>query len=244
MARIEAQPALVLHTRPYRESSLLVDLLTARHGRVAAVLKGGRARLQVFSTFQATWYGKELVTLATPNDVRVHWLTGLGASAGLYLNEVLVRTLREREPVPELFALSCWAIAELVTADRARVRTVLRTLERRLLQTLGYGIDYARELGTGTPIELEACYLLQDSSGFVPVSEVPEDSRSRLSQRGFAQSAAGLLLTGGMIDSIAAEHYEDGATAAAARRLYARCLQPLLGTAPLKSRELLRGMAS
>ncbi len=244
MARIEAQPALVLHTRPYRESSLLVDLLTAHYGRVAAVLKGGRARLQVFSTFQATWYGKDLVTLATPNDVRVHWLTGLQASAGLYLNEVLVRTLREREPVPDLFALACWAIAELGTADRPGISRVLRTLERRLLQTLGYGIDYARVLGTDAPIEPATCYLLQDTSGFVPVTDVPMDSQVRLEQRGFAQSATGLLITGQMIAAIAAEHYEQAATAAAARRLYARCLQPLLGTAPLKSRELLRGMAS
>ena len=77
MARIEDEPALVLHTRPYRETSVLVDLLTARHGRVAAVLKGGRHRLPVFSTFRATWYGgRELVTLASPSDVHSPWLQG------------------------------------------------------------------------------------------------------------------------------------------------------------------------
>ena len=125
MARIEDEPALVLHTRPYREASVLVDLLTAHHGRVAGLLKGRRNRVQVFSTFHATWYGgRELVTLAAPQDLHTNWLLGDAASAGFYVNELLVRLLREREPVPELFAMACWSMSEF--AAGADLRPVLR----------------------------------------------------------------------------------------------------------------------
>lgn len=241
MARIEEQPALVLHTRPYRETSLLVDLLTARYGRVPALLKGGKPRLQVFSTFLATWYGKDLVTLAAPKDVQARWLTGLGASAGLYLNELLVRSLREREPVPEVFAMACWAVAELDDADGGKVRAVLRSVERRLLQTLGYGIDYRRVRVSDAPVEADGCYLLEDNSGFVPATPASQLEAEQLARRGYVETAQGLLLRGALIAQVDAEAYEHAGVAAAARRIYGRCLAPLLGDRPLKSRELLTG---
>ncbi len=238
MARIEDEPALVLHTRPYRESSVLVDILTPHHGRVACLLKGGRNRLPVFSTFHATWYGgRELVTLATPSDVRSLWLQGDATSAGLYMNELIIRLVREREPLPELFAITCWGLSEFAQGND--LRPALRSFEKLLLESLGYGLNYTCELHSGTPIRPERWYRMEDAHGFVCAPETTLDSREQ--SRGFAHSGEQLLLSGRLLQNIADERFELGSVNAAAKRLFRRCLTPLLGDRPLKSRELLSG---
>ncbi|MGI9327676.1 MAG: DNA repair protein RecO [Pseudomonadales bacterium] len=238
MARIEDEPALVLHTRPYRESSVLVDLLTPHHGRVACLLKGGRNRLPVFSTFHATWYGgRELVTLATPNDVRSQWLQGEATSAGLYMNELIIRLVREREPLPELFAITCWGLSEF--AQGSDLRPVLRSFEKLLLESLGYGLNYASELHGGAAIEADHWYRMVDAHGFVCAAN-PALTPQEVT-RGFAYSGEQLLFSGRLLQNIADERFELGAVNAAAKRLFRRALAPLLGDRPLKSRELLSG---
>lgn len=246
MARIDDEPALVLHTRPYRESSVLVDLLTVHHGRVAALLKGGRRRVQIFSTFHASWYGgRELVTLVNPGDLRTHWLTGDAASAGLYVNELIIRLVREREPVPDLFAVACWILAEF--ENGAALGPALRSFEKLLLQTLGYALSYSHELDSGAMIDPCQWYRLVNVDGFV--SDTPErylshseDAQQSLPHTGsgYLETAAQLLVRGDVIQAIAQEQFHRAAVNAAARRLFRRCLQPLLGDRPLKSRELLR----
>ena len=248
MARIDDEPALILHTRPYRESSVLVDLLTAHHGRVAALLKGGRRRVQIFSTFHASWYGgRELVTLVNPAELQTQWLTGEAASAGLYMNELLIRLLREREPVPDLFAVSCWALAQL--GEGAAVRPILRSFEKLLLQTLGYALSYRHDLDSGGAIEPQAWYRLVEVNGFTV--DNPErylgqprgsgEPAQRLDlRRGYVETAAQLLIRGDLIGAIEEEQFANAAVNAAARRLFRRCLAELLGDRPLKSRELLQ----
>lgn len=236
MARIEDEPALILHTRPYRETSVLVDLLTAHHGRVAGLLKGGRNRVQVFSTFHATWYGgRELVTLAAPQDMRTQWLQGDAASAGLYINELITRLVREREPVPELFALACWALSEFEAGKD--LRPVLRSFEKLLLETLGYGLNYRTEIDNDLPIEVAQWYRLVNAQGFVRVRD------AQLPASGYLEQADQLLVHGAVIGQIAGEQFDRAVVNAAARRVFRRALAPLLGDRPLKSRELLTHFA-
>lgn len=250
MARIDDEPALVLHTRPYRESSVLVDLLTVHHGRVAALLKGGRRRVQIFSTFHACWYGgRELVTLVNPGDLRTHWLTGDAANAGLYVNELLMRLVREREPVPDLFAVACWMLSEF--ENGAALRPPLRGFEKLLLQTLGYALSYSHELDSGAVIDPYQWYRLVDVDGFVadsPERYLPRavDGRqhSDYVRDGYVETTAQLLLRGDVIHAIAQEQFQRPPVNAAARRLFRRCLRPLLGDRPLKSRELLQAAAA
>ncbi|TNF84925.1 MAG: DNA repair protein RecO, partial [Gammaproteobacteria bacterium] len=42
MTRVTDQPAIVVHTRPYRESSLLLSVLTLDHGLLTLVGRGVR----------------------------------------------------------------------------------------------------------------------------------------------------------------------------------------------------------
>src|ERR1700722_1412373 len=100
--RIALQPAYILHNRPYRETSVLLDLLTYEHGRVTAIAKGvrqSRSRLksilQSFTPLLISWQGKgELVTLVAtePNGCPTR-IKGECLLSGLYLNELLMRVL-------------------------------------------------------------------------------------------------------------------------------------------------------
>ena len=79
------QPAFVLHTYPYRETSLIVEAFTRRHGRVALVARGARRPrsamrgvLHAFQPLRSAWAGSgELRTL-----MAAEWRGGASPGAG------------------------------------------------------------------------------------------------------------------------------------------------------------------
>src|SRR3989338_10559368 len=110
--RIDLQPAYVLHTQPFQNTSLLVDFFCLDHGRIRAVAKGARrpksrtrALLQPFQPLLVTLAGRaELKTLtAVEGSVNVFNLQGTRLFSGMYLNELLVRLLLFNEGHPELY---------------------------------------------------------------------------------------------------------------------------------------------
>src|SRR5437016_7040515 len=143
--RRDEQSAFVLHTYPYRETSLIVEALTAEFGRVAMVARGAkrprselRGLLQAFQPLLLSWSGtNELKTL-----LKAEWRGGLprvGGSAllcGFYLNELLLKLLPRGDPHPQLFRDYETALAEL--AANAGPGPVLVILRLRLL--LGSGL--------------------------------------------------------------------------------------------------------
>ena len=229
MTRVTDEPALVLHTRPYEDNGLMVDLLTLHEGRLSAIKKGVRGKsqgnnLQVFSLLLASWYGRgEMMTLTKLNDVRNHWLSGETAAAAYYIVELIVRTVREREPVPLVFASACNGIAELAAGRSSSL--VLRPFEQQLLTELGYGLDFAQDV-TGAPIQAAGCYRLLPSLGFERLEQaVP----------GSVEHYAGVHLL-----AIAEADFSGSKARAAAKRIFQSSLQPLLGEQPLRSRDLLQ----
>ena len=109
---VELQSSFVLHTRKYRETSLIVELFTRNFGRVGIVARGARSRrsvrnalLQPFSPICASWVTRgELGTLtAVERDATLHSLRGRALACGFYLNELLVRLLTRHDPHPLLF---------------------------------------------------------------------------------------------------------------------------------------------
>src|SRR5512144_2623587 len=143
--RRDDQPSFVLHTYPYRETSLIVEAFTREYGRVALVARGAkrprselRGVLQGFQPLLLSWSGQqELKTL-----IRAEWRGGLalpGGSAllcGVYLNELLLKLLPREDAHLALYDEYQAALAELVAgAEQARV---LRRFEVRLLAELGY----------------------------------------------------------------------------------------------------------
>lgn len=226
MTRVSGEPALVLHVRPYRESSAIVSLLTPSHGRVPVVARGVRGGkrgniLQPFNLVRASWSGRgSLVTLTGSELTRHGWLSGNALASGFYVLELVTRLVHEHESAPEIFQSTCWALEHLESAA-VPADVVLRAFEKRLLEELGYGLDFTTEGETGEPIRSDLRYEMHPGSGFFAVGE----------GRGYP---------GALLLEIDAGTYHDRATRLAARKIFRRALEPLLGDRPLVSRRLLR----
>ncbi len=228
----ELEAAWVLHHRPFRDSSEIVDLFTQVHGRVAVVARGsrrpGRSRqlLDPFRPLLVSWRGSgELQSLvaAEPRGVAVR-ATGQRLLSMFYLNELLLRLLQKHDPHPQTFSDYEWAIGEL-GAGRPEA-PVLRVFEKRLLDAMGYGLN------------LEA-----DEQGCVLE---PGESYRYLPERGPVRAAAsdcqGLLIQGASLLALAAEKLDGDAVLRDARQLLHQTLDLYLGDRPLKSRAVLRAM--
>src|SRR5690625_3916350 len=85
--RVDLHPAYVLHTRPYRDTSMLVDLFTPEHGRVALVAKGvrtgksrRRALLNPFTALLVSFQGRGGLKLLTAVEAQGPGLILQGAA--------------------------------------------------------------------------------------------------------------------------------------------------------------------
>ncbi|MFB9122393.1 DNA repair protein RecO [Paraburkholderia dipogonis] len=139
--RIAEQPAFVLHSYPYRETSLIIDVLSRDHGRLALVAKGAkrphsalRGVLQTFQPLALSWSGKSEVRTLTGAE----WVGGMLPLAGdallcgFYVNELLVKFCAREDPHPQLFHHYVVTMTRLAH-DEPPVQ-VLRSFERVLLR--------------------------------------------------------------------------------------------------------------
>lgn len=218
-----AQPAFILHSRAYRESSALVDFLTPQ-GRLRAVLRGARGKAgtlaRPFVPVEVEFRGRgELKNVGRLEAAGIpRWLHGEALFSGLYLNELILRLLPAEDPHPVLFEHYA-ATLEALAAGRA-LEPLLRAFEWRLLDELGYGFALAEDLH-GQPVVVGQLYRLLPDSGLEPV---------HLLQPGLFQGAELLAMA-------EADWTAPGALSAA-KRLMRQALAPHLGGRPLVSREL------
>lgn len=164
--RIEQQPAYVLHSRPYRETSLLLECLTRDHGRIGVVARGvrrERARLQraqlepLQPLAMDLLLRGELATLQGAESMGAPLrLIGDAGLAGLYLNELVVRLTGRQDPQPELFAAYARTLPRLGTNEP--LAWSLRRFERDLLEAVGYGLQLAFEAESGDPVDPDQLY--------------------------------------------------------------------------------------
>ncbi|SEQ62889.1 DNA replication and repair protein RecO [Amphritea atlantica] len=226
--QVEAQAAYVLHTRPYRETSLLVDLFTLEQGRVSAVVKGGRsprsrmrAMMQPFTPLQVSWRGRhELKTLIQAEAVASPmFLKGSALICGLYVNELLERLLQPSDPHPRLYVYYQYVLNELLAASD--IELALRTFEQQLLQQLGYQFDVQQ-------CQPQGIYRYDGTQGFIPVTQITDALKA-------------VCFSGEQLQGIVAEQYHLPEIRRAAKRLMRLALEAQLGSRPLRSRELLQG---
>lgn len=226
------QPAYVLHARPYRDTSLIVDVLTAEHGRVTAVARGarkskkqGRQLLSPFHRLLVNWQGKSTLKLITGFETDHHFLhlEGNFLYSGFYLNELLVRLLPEHDLVAGLFEqYEATLYAFHLKRD---IEPMLREFERELLKGLGYAISYEQDCLSGEAIKPDSVYCLSLQQGFY---QAPPDTPVELS------------IPGKIIQSLANREYECPEVRRLAKNINRTLLRSLLGKKPLKSRELFR----
>lgn len=230
---MENAPGYVLHSRPWRETSLIVETFTGEHGRVGLVARGvrrARSRLRglllPFHPLLLSWSGRgELPTLTgaeTGSPVRM--LRGRALFSGFYLNELLLKLLPRNDAHPGLFDDYRRALAEL--GGHRAFDGVLRKFEKRLLDALGYGPTLDRTADAGVPVSPNKRYRYVPERG--PVEAACAESGPVVSGRTL------LALAGERIDG------GDDRERAEARRLMRAILAPHLGPRPLGSRELFR----
>ncbi len=225
MQPVASQPAFVLHSRSYKESSSLVDLLTPQ-GRLRAVLRGARGKagslVRPFIPLELELRGRgELKTVARLETAGIpNLLSGDALFSGLYLNELLIRLLPAEDAHPELF--QHYAATLLLLAAGQPLEPLLRAFEWRLLEELGYGFSLGEDLG-GRPIDPQGLYRLLPDAGFEQVSQL---------QPG--------VFSGSDLLAMAATQWNTPGVLAAAKRLMRQALAPHLGGRPLVSRELFR----
>jgi DNA repair protein RecO (recombination protein O) len=236
--RRDDQAGYVLHTYPYRETSVIAEAFTAEHGRVGLVARGAkrprselRGLLQAFQPLTLAWAGAgELKTL-----VKAEWRGGMplpGGSAllcGFYLNELLMKLLPREDPHAALFEAyerTLLALTEQTTAAAQAV--LLRGFELTLLAELGYALSLTREAGTGAAVNPHERYHYAFDRG---------------PQRFAAEPGARWpVVRGAVLLALAQQHYPDAETAGEAKRLMRLVLDHYLEARRIFSRRVVQDL--
>lgn len=239
ISRKESQPVYVLHSYPYLETSLVVELFTRNFGRVATIAKGARrprsamrGMLQSFQPLVATWSGKsELRTLHGMEwQGGLHMLQGQALICGFYLNELMLRLLPREDPHQALFEHYEQALQALTGSESRTI--VLRRFEIRLLQELGYALSLTHEAGDGDAIDAEGQYSFIPEHGAVKVAATDIRAQS-------LQNQSGIQLRGKTLLDMAQDDYTDLLTVQQSKLLMRTLISHHLGDKPLHTRQLL-----
>jgi DNA repair protein RecO (recombination protein O) len=185
-SKVDGQPAFVLHSYPFRETSLIVEVFTRDFGRMALLARGARrpraairGLLMGFQPLELGWAGKgEVLTL-----IKAEWqggqplLAGEALFCGYYLNELLMHLLPREDAHETLFARYAEMLQRLAADPAGKVREAdLRCFEKALLQELGYGLTLDRD-AAGQPIAADAYYTYRMEQGPVRLEHAEADAQ-------------------------------------------------------------------
>jgi len=228
--RIAAQPCFVLHSYPYKETSLIVDVFSRDYGRVALIAKGAkrphsklRGVLQTFQPLSVSWSGRAEVRTLTAAE----WIGGLlpleksALLCGFYLNELLVKLLARDDPHPVLFDHYVATLNQLAHNEPAPI--VLRKFERALLKETGVGGNFTVCTITSRPVQFDEIYVIDPERGPRPAH--PADNTPRV--------------TGKTLLDMEQEDYTDNTTQTQSKFLMRYLLAHHLGGVPLNTRQIL-----
>lgn len=173
--RVLLAPGYILHHRPYRDTSRILEVLVRDEGRLTLFARGVRGPkprfggvLQPFDlllfSFQAGRDAGQLTGVESAESAPP--LPAASLMAGFYLNELLLKLTVRHDPVPEIFEHYRRALGGLRAAGA--VEAVLRLFEKRLLEAMGYGLDLTSEARTGQAVEAQGFYRFQASLGLIP----------------------------------------------------------------------------
>ena len=173
---VSLEPAFVLHTRPYQETSILVDFFTRSYGRLNAIAKGAkrpksplRSVLTPASKLSVSLSGKsELKTLSSVEIIDHFQLkNGVSFNSIIYVNELIIKATEKEDPHAVIFDDYEILLKKLShQSDQVDMEQNLRNFELNLLQEMGYGIDLSRDAGTNKKIEKDCIYRFYPDKGF------------------------------------------------------------------------------
>jgi DNA repair protein RecO (recombination protein O) len=231
--RIQNEPAWLLHHRPFRDTSRILDILSRDHGRLSLVARGSRSAksrlkgiLRPFLPLQLSWVIRaDMGTLTGAEmDGMPISLAGDALMSGYYVNELLIRLMHRHDPQPEVYSVYQATISELNGATD--VAATLRRFEMALLGLLGYALNLDHDMRTGEEFSPDCLYEYRPEQGPVAV-----DAR-----RG------PLTFSGSELVAIARQDFADDKTLKAAGRLLRQVITWHLDGKELLSRKVLREM--
>ena len=225
--RVE-QTAFLLHSVPHRETSLIVELFTKDHGRVAAIAKGARrknsalrAALMPFQPIRVAYSGNNELRMLIAADWAGGYVPPVGDAliCGFYMNELLLRLLAREDCHGDLFSAYFEALVALAEGDSADI--ILRRFEWQLLRETGYAPDLQSSADT-TKICDNQWYRWSPTNGFV-----------------VCEPDTALAVSGGTLRDIANNQYESAASRQQAKLLTRTILGHHLNGSPIHSRQIL-----
>jgi len=234
--KVDGQPAYVLHTYPFRETSLIVEVFSRDFGRMALLARGARrprsairGLLMAFQPLEIAWAGKgEVLTL-----MKAEWqggqplLAGEALFCGYYLNELLIHLLPREDAHERLYESYADMLRRLALDPAGKVHEAdLRTFEKALLQELGYGLTLSHD-STGAPIVAEAHYSYRMEQG--PVRLVHD-------------TEAAQVVFGKTLLDMEAEDFSDPRSRQEAKALMRTLMAYYLAGKELETRKLFREM--
>lgn len=228
--RVQQEPGYILHHRPFRDSSQILDIVTRDHGKIAVVARGSRGHrsrlagvLRPFLPLKVSWVAKtDLGTLtgAEANGPPVG-MVGDAIFSAYYVNELLLHFLHRYDPQPEIFLLYEEVIKALVNTDN--VAASLRSFELEFLSLLGYAVNLDHEFASLDSLDDERHYEYRMEQGPVPVE----------------RSEGALVFKGAVLKGIAEQRFDEADILRAANRLLREIISFHLGGKELKSRKVL-----
>ena len=231
--RTDAQAAFVLHTYPFRETSLIIDVFTRDFGRLPLVARGARrprsvlrGLLLAFQPLEISWAGKgEIKTL-----MKAEWqggqplLTGRALFCGYYLNELLLALLPREDAHEALFLAYAQTLQRFSDALK---ESDLRRFEQVFLRELGYGLTLEHD-EQGKPIEAADFYRYEVETGPVLQHGNGEDSPIN----------APFLIRGQTLLDLAQGDFSKASTLSEAKLLMRTLIRHYTGEKGLESRKI------
>ena len=228
--RVQQHPAFLLHHRPFRDTSLLLDIFSRDHGRFALVARGARSQksrlkplLRPFMPLQLSWLLRS--DLGTLTGAELHGapltLSGDALMSAYYVNELILNLLHRHDPQPEVFAAYGQTIRSLAAADDPA--PALRVFEIELLKLLGYAATFGHEAVTHDAVDPDANYEYRPEQGPVKVSRKP----------------GAMVFSGAMLLAIGEHRFTEADVLLSAGRLLKNVIAHHLGGKELKSRKVL-----
>ncbi len=255
----ESSAGFVLHSYPYRETSLILEAFTQSHGRIVFVAKGAKrptsAMKSVLNPFQQLsfkWFGKtDMKTLKSAEHERIFpQLSGATLMSAFYMNELLLKLTHREEAHDVLFhsyenavmqlsgVAGSTSFTESRKMDVPSIAAVLRRFEISLLQEIGYALSLKEESETHEAVVATRQYFYVFEQGPVACDRNPRESRDR-NGSGIID---GLQLQGKTLLDMAAGDFSDPVTQTQSKQLMRRAINHVLGDKTLHTRQLIRDL--
>ena len=164
--RVETQIAYILHKRPFRDSSQIIEVFTRDHGRVTLMSRGSRGAksrssglLQLFRPLLIGWQGRgemPFLNMVEMAEIKAPALTGKSQISAIYVNELLVYLLHKNDVHSDIFDQYHACLYAL--KENSDIELVLRLFEKELLQSLGFGLNLVVDADSGESVHEEAHY--------------------------------------------------------------------------------------